>query len=118
MSTVLGIIFGVVTLLAVFLYFDDNAYRRYSRAEMALDSKETDLEAASNKMLGGQCPRVEAIGRMHTRYCLRRQLGACLKAQHATTLPRDLFLKSGSTLLKVTCDCKNCEMRLTLPSTK
>ena len=55
---------------------------------------------------------------MHTRYCLRRQLGTCLKAQHATTLPRDLFLKSGSTLLKVTCDCKNCEMRLTLPSTK
>lgn len=63
MSAVLGIIFGVVTLLAVFLYFDDNAYRRYSRAEMALDSKETDLEAASNKMLGGQGPRVEAIGR-------------------------------------------------------
>ena len=67
MSTVLGIIFGVVALLAGYFYINDNAYRRYSRAEMALDSQETDLEAASNnKMLGGIGPRVEAIGRQST----------------------------------------------------
>ena len=53
---------------------------------------------------------------MHTRYCLRRQLGACLKGRNANRLPRDLFLKTGSTLLKVSCDCKSCEMRLTLAS--
>lgn len=51
---------------------------------------------------------------MHTRYCLRRQLGACLKGKNANRLPRDLYLKTGTTLLKVTCDCKNCEMILTL----
>lgn len=51
---------------------------------------------------------------MHTRYCLRRQLGACLKGKNAANLPRDLYLKTGNTLLKVTCDCKNCEMYLTL----
>ncbi len=51
---------------------------------------------------------------MHTRYCLRRQLGACLKEKNASHLPHDLFLKTGSTLLKVNCDCKACEMTLTL----
>ena len=50
---------------------------------------------------------------MHTRYCIRRQLGACLKGKNANVLPRDLFLKTGSTLLKVTCDCRRCEMTIT-----
>lgn len=52
---------------------------------------------------------------MHTRYCIRRQLGACLKGPNATTLPRELYLKNASTLLRITCDCKSCEMYLTLP---
>ena len=52
---------------------------------------------------------------MHTRYCLRRQLGACLKGENAQRLPRDLYLKTGGTLLRVTCDCTHCEMLLTLP---
>lgn len=51
---------------------------------------------------------------MHTRYCLRRQLGACLMGKNAAALPRELFLKTGSTLLRVACDCKACEMKLTL----
>ena len=51
---------------------------------------------------------------MHTRYCIRRQLGACLKYKNATALPRDLYLKTGSTLLRVNCNCKTCEMQLTL----
>ena len=50
---------------------------------------------------------------MHTRYCLRRQLGACLKGPNANSLPHDLYLRTGSTKLKVTCDCKSCEMLLT-----
>lgn len=50
---------------------------------------------------------------MHTRYCIRRQLGACLNGKNAAALPRDLFLKTGTTLLKVTCDCTACEMILT-----
>ena len=51
---------------------------------------------------------------MHTRYCIRRQLGACLKGKNANRLPRDLYLKTGTSLLKVTCDCKACEMRITI----
>ncbi len=52
---------------------------------------------------------------MHTRYCIRRQLGACLKGPNASALPRDLYLKTSSTLLRITCDCKVCEMLITLP---
>ena len=52
---------------------------------------------------------------MHTRYCIRRQLGACLKGTNASALPRDLYLKTGNTLLRITCDCKSCEMLITLP---
>ncbi len=58
-------------------------------------------------------PVTDTTPLMHTRYCLRRQLGACLKGKRADSLPRDLYLKTGTTLLKVNCDCKNCEMILT-----
>ncbi len=50
---------------------------------------------------------------MHTRYCIRRQLGACLQGKNASALPRDLYLKTGTTLLKITCHCSTCEMTLT-----
>ncbi len=61
-------------------------------------------------------PVTAATPLMHTRYCLRRQLGACLKGKNANRLPRDLYLKTGATLIKVNCDCKNCEMILTEPA--
>lgn len=50
---------------------------------------------------------------MHTRYCLRRELGACLKGGNAKRLGRELFLKTGNTLLQVNCDCSKCEMIIT-----
>ena len=55
-------------------------------------------------------PATDATPLMHTRYCIRRQLGACLQGKNASRLPRDLYLKTGTTLLRVTCDCKACEM--------
>ncbi len=52
---------------------------------------------------------------MHTRYCLRRELGACLKDRNArNTLPSPLFLRNGKTLLRVNCDCSRCEMTITI----
>ncbi len=54
---------------------------------------------------------------MHTRYCLRRQLGACLNGHNRSALPHDLYLRTGNTLLKVNCNCKSCEMTLTQSST-
>ena len=60
-------------------------------------------------------PATASTPLMHTRYCIRRQLGACLKGKNADKLPRDLYLKTGTTLLRVTCDCRTCEMRITRP---
>lgn len=52
---------------------------------------------------------------MHTRYCLRRELGACLKdSANPNRLPTPLFLRNGKTLLQVDCDCKQCEMKITI----
>lgn len=49
---------------------------------------------------------------MHTRYCLRRELGTCLKSAGAKKLPSRLFLRTGSTLISIHCDCNLCEMHL------
>ena len=52
---------------------------------------------------------------MHTRYCLRRELGACLKDKNAhNKLPSPLFLRNGNTLLKIDCNCSKCEMKISL----
>ncbi len=51
---------------------------------------------------------------MHTRYCIRRQLGACRLDRQARQLPAPLYLRNGSTRLRVECDCHACEMKLWL----
>ena len=52
---------------------------------------------------------------MHTRYCLRRELGACLRDKNAhTKLPSPLFLRNGNTLLKLDCNCSRCEMTISI----
>ena len=54
---------------------------------------------------------------MHTRYCLRRELGACRRDQAASrVLPERLFQRTGSTRLAIECDCQSCEMRITIDS--
>lgn len=51
---------------------------------------------------------------MTTRYCLRRELGACLKEKGSSSLPSTLLLRGGKHLLQVNCDCSRCEMTITL----
>ena len=89
----------------------DNVANRLSD-QLYRDHGVTDIVPA----LEAATPVTATTPLMHTRYCLRRQLGACLKGRNANRLPRDLYLKTGSTLLRVTCDCKSCEMLLTLAS--
>ncbi len=48
---------------------------------------------------------------MTTKYCLRRELGACLKEKNGTKLPRPLFLKNDSGLYRLDFDCARCGMR-------
>ena len=49
---------------------------------------------------------------MHTRYCLRREMGACNKYPQKKQLPDELFLRNGNVLLALTFDCKACEMHV------
>lgn len=49
---------------------------------------------------------------MTTKFCLRRQLGACLKSPGAAKLPNDLFLTSPGIRLKLAFDCLNCRMEV------
>lgn len=49
---------------------------------------------------------------MHTRYCLRRELGLCLKTKSGIKVSPKLFLRHGDTVLTLHFDCKNCEMKV------
>ncbi|MDE7119383.1 MAG: U32 family peptidase, partial [Muribaculaceae bacterium] len=50
---------------------------------------------------------------MECRYCIRRELGACLKkADQRSKLPRDLFLTTANHRFRLEFDCKACLMRL------
>ena len=49
---------------------------------------------------------------MVTRYCIRRELGACRRSSGAHKLPERLYLRTAGTLLSVECDCSRCEMHL------
>ena len=48
---------------------------------------------------------------MQTRYCIRRELGACMKEKDAMTrLPVPLFLRNPSGLYRIDFDCWRCGM--------
>jgi putative protease len=49
---------------------------------------------------------------MTTRYCLRRELGACLKTPQAAQLPTDLQLRAPAGIFRLEFDCRNCEMHV------
>lgn len=49
---------------------------------------------------------------MTTRYCLRRELGYCLKGQKGNQLGKQLYLSSGDIRMSVDFDCRNCQMVL------
>ncbi len=56
---------------------------------------------------------------MTCRYCLRREMGACLRTPEGTQLPRQLYLRPISEtvsasveLLRLTFDCAECRMHV------
>lgn len=50
---------------------------------------------------------------MTTRYCLRRELGCCLKTPEGKRMPEPLFLKASNLpAIKLCFDCRNCQMNL------
>lgn len=53
---------------------------------------------------------------MTTRYCLRRELDACLRTQAGKRLPAELWLRSpGGPAYRLDFDCANCRMHLISP---
>ncbi len=53
---------------------------------------------------------------MTTRYCLRRELGACLKSPGASSLPSPLFLQAAGIRYRLDFDCDNCSMKVIAPA--
>lgn len=49
---------------------------------------------------------------MTTDYCIRRELGACLKTQGCNKLPDGLWLDAPAGRLRLEFDCKNCRMKI------
>lgn len=49
---------------------------------------------------------------MTTRYCIRKELGACLKESQSGRLPSPLFLKNDSGKYRLDFDCKRCGMSI------
>jgi putative protease len=48
---------------------------------------------------------------MRTRYCIRREMGECLR--EGTRLKGDLYIERGATRLRLGFDCNKCEMSVT-----
>lgn len=49
---------------------------------------------------------------MSTRYCIRRELGACLKTANGKKLPTPLYLRNESGLYRLDFDCRRCGMKV------
>lgn len=74
----------------------------------------TDHGAASVEPALEALPKAPStdIHVMTTDYCLRRELGACLKTDTACRLPGKLFLNSSAGRLRLDFDCAHCRMKI------
>lgn len=57
-------------------------------------------------------PAIKPITVMTTRYCLRRELDACLKTPQGKELPSPLYLQNKAVRYQLDFDCKNCVMHV------
>lgn len=89
----------------------DNVANRLAR-QLYMDHGVKHIEPAIECCDVAQSNLSDGLEVMHTRYCLRRELGACLKHNQSRKLPAKLFLRSGNFLIAVHCDCAKCEMHL------
>ena len=96
-----------VTCPAEKLTYADNVANALSRrlyAEHGVQDAEPAMEVSGKPGNG--------VTVMHTRYCLRRELGICLKTDAGRKQAGKLFLRHGETTLALEFDCKNCEMKV------
>lgn len=89
--------------------YHDNVANHLAR-QFYLDHGATEIEPALENRRG---PVDIGTRVMTTRYCLRRELGACLLTSGASALPPgDLYISNGSQRLRLHFDCPRCQMTL------
>lgn len=88
------------------LTYHSNVANRLAK-EFYADHGVTETEPAAEIKRPGAQPVV-----MTTRYCLRRELGACLRTADGNRLRGPLTLHSGDITLALDFDCANCRMRV------
>lgn len=60
-----------------------------------------------------ESPRADEVTVMSTRYCIRRELGACLKRKdEAGKLPTQCYLRNESGIYRLDFDCGRCGMKV------
>lgn len=91
------------------LTYADNVANRLAM-QLYKEHGVTDITPALE--VGRDAAARRGITVMHTRYCLRRELGCCLKGEGGKKLPQQLFLRHGEVLLALEFDCKACEMKV------
>ncbi len=106
------------------LTFHDNVANSLSR-KFYIEHGAKRIEPAMELDLPTSASEVQV---MTTRYCLRRELGACLRSDGANKLPAELYLRPAVSLsnqatmvrtLRIECDCHLCQMRIVaLPRNK
>lgn len=80
-----------------------------------VDQIEPAIETASkNTSLKGNNAKT-GLTVMTTRYCLRRELGACLKEKDTSQLSPPLYLRNKAATYLIDFDCSNCQMHLIQP---
>lgn len=90
----------------------DNIANRLARSFYESHGITVDELAAEVDLPDRSCDRRV----MQTRYCLRRELGACLKTADGAKLPSPLFLRAPGVEYRLDFDCKNCGMNVVLPA--
>jgi len=94
------------------LTFHDNVANRLAR-KLYTDHGATTIEPAMEVNMPAATSEVHV---MTTRFCLRREMGACLKTADAKKLPAKLYLRPTNPAIRsmrIDCDCAACQMRLT-----
>lgn len=86
----------------------DNVANRLAR-EFYVSHGGTDIVPAM-EVSGKNTCKDEPV--MTTRYCLRKELGKCLKEPSGKDWKAPLKLVSGNTCLRLDFDCKNCRMQV------
>ncbi len=87
----------------------DNVANRLAR-EFYISHGADEIASAIETAGPDEHPTDEPV--MTTRYCLRRELGKCLKESSGKDWQGPLTLTSGQTRLRVDFDCKACRMKL------